>query len=73
MDKELLKKARSAWIDQKITLEDAKDSEDKELIDKAYHDLFTVEEVLSKIFGFIDRDFERWGEYFWNDINRWGG
>lgn len=73
MNRELLRRSRSAWIDQKILLEDAKDSEDKELIDKAYHDLFTAQEVLTKLFGFTDRDFERWEKYFWNDTKRWGG
>ena len=71
MDKEMLEKMRSIWNEKKMLLEDAKDSEENDLIDKAYHDLFTVEEVLSKLAGLTDIDFERWGELFWNDLKKW--
>ena len=71
MEKELYWKMREVWKEKKMELEDAKDSEQQDLIDKAYHDLFTVEEVLSKIAGLTDIDFERWGELFWNDLKRW--
>ena len=71
MEKEMLKKMRTVWTEKKIELEDAKDSEEKDLIDKAYHDLLIVEDVLSKIAGFTDIDFERWGELLWDDLKGW--
>ena len=71
MDSELYNRVRSVWEDQKILLEDAKDSNDKDLIDRAYHDMFTVEETLSKLFGFTDLDYETWSDRFWNTTKRW--
>lgn len=71
MEKELYQKMRDVWTEKKMLLEDAKDSNEQDIIDAAYHDLFTVEEVLSKIAGLTDIDYERWGELFWNDLKRW--
>lgn len=71
MEKEMLEKMKTVWTEQKMELEDAKDSEEKDLIDEAYHDLFIVEEVLSKIAGLTDRDFEQWNEQFRDSLKRW--
>ena len=68
MEKELLEKMRSIWTDKKMMLEDAKSSEEKDIIDSAYHDLFTVEEVLSKLAGLTDSDFEYWNDLFWDSL-----
>lgn len=56
---------------KKIDLVIAKDSEEKDLIDMAYHDFLLVQEIISKQAGLNDIDFERWEEMFCNDLKRW--
>ena len=64
VENEWYRRARTVWFNTKDMVEDAKESGESDIIEKAYHNLFLIEETLNYLFGLNDTDFEHWGDKY---------